>query len=74
MLSTRPGASGDPDHLDLPCPKAALRHAVPDGLALFDYHADNLMMLPGRGGIAAMAIGLTVPNYIRNAAVAARER
>jgi N-acetylmuramate 1-kinase len=32
------------------------RHAVPDVLALFDYHADNLMMLPGRGGIAACGL------------------
>jgi len=29
VLSTRPGGSGDADHLDLPSPKAALRHAVP---------------------------------------------
>jgi hypothetical protein len=29
VLTTRPGGVGDPDHLDLPSPRAALRHAVP---------------------------------------------
>jgi len=32
------------------------RHAVPDTLVLFDYHVDNLMLLPGRSGIAACGL------------------
>lgn len=33
-----------------------LRHALPDGIALFDYHVDNLMLLPGRSGLAACGL------------------
>ncbi len=29
------------------------RHAMPDTLVLFDYHVDNLMLLPDRQGVAA---------------------
>jgi hypothetical protein len=32
------------------------RHSVPDTLVLFDYHVDNLMLLPGRAGTAACGI------------------
>jgi hypothetical protein len=32
------------------------RHAVPDTLVLFDYHVDNLMVLPDRHGIAACGL------------------
>ncbi|MFO1058387.1 MAG: phosphotransferase [Dongiaceae bacterium] len=32
------------------------RHALPDGMALFDYHVDNLMLLPGRAGVAACGL------------------
>jgi aminoglycoside/choline kinase family phosphotransferase/GTP:adenosylcobinamide-phosphate guanylyltransferase len=32
------------------------RHAVPDTLVLFDYHVDNLMILPGRKGVAACGL------------------
>lgn len=32
------------------------RHALPDGMALFDYHVDNLMLLPGRTGLAACGL------------------
>jgi hypothetical protein len=33
-----------------------LRHAAPERMALFDYHVDNLMVLPGREGIAACGL------------------
>ena len=32
------------------------RHAVPDTLVLFDYHVDNLMILPDRKGVAACGL------------------
>jgi aminoglycoside/choline kinase family phosphotransferase len=32
------------------------RHALPEGLALFDYHVDNLMLLAGRPGLAACGL------------------
>jgi hypothetical protein len=32
------------------------RHAVPDTLVLFDYHVDNLMLLPDRKGVAAVGL------------------
>jgi aminoglycoside/choline kinase family phosphotransferase len=32
------------------------RHALPDGMALFDYHVDNLMLLRGRTGLAACGL------------------
>ncbi len=32
------------------------RHAMPDTLVLFDYHVDNLMLLPDRLGIAACGL------------------
>lgn len=32
------------------------RHAMPDSLVLFDYHVDNLMLLPGRTGVAACGL------------------
>ena len=32
------------------------RHAVPDTLVLFDYHVDNLMLLPDRKGVAACGL------------------
>lgn len=32
------------------------RDAVPRSLALFDFHIDNLMLLPGRNGIAACGV------------------
>ncbi|HTO82500.1 MAG TPA: phosphotransferase [Methylomirabilota bacterium] len=32
------------------------RHAAPDTLVLFDFHVDNLMLLPGRSGIAACGL------------------
>jgi aminoglycoside/choline kinase family phosphotransferase/GTP:adenosylcobinamide-phosphate guanylyltransferase len=32
------------------------RHAMPDTLVLFDYHVDNLMILPGRKGVAACGL------------------
>jgi aminoglycoside/choline kinase family phosphotransferase len=32
------------------------RHALPDGMALFDYHVDNLMLLSGRDGLAACGL------------------
>jgi hypothetical protein len=34
----------------------AKRHAVPETLVLFDYHVDNLMVLPDRTGIAACGL------------------
>lgn len=33
-----------------------LRHALPEGMALFDYHVDNLLLLPGRTGLAACGL------------------
>jgi aminoglycoside/choline kinase family phosphotransferase len=33
-----------------------LRHGAPEGLALFDYHVDNLMLLDGRSGVAACGL------------------
>jgi hypothetical protein len=32
------------------------RHAVPDTLVLFDYHVDNLMILPDRKGVATCGL------------------
>src|SRR4029434_5431410 len=32
------------------------RHLMPDTLVLFDYHVDNLMLLPDRTGIAACGL------------------
>lgn len=32
------------------------RHAAPDTLVLFDYHVDNLMVLPNRKGVAACGL------------------
>jgi hypothetical protein len=32
------------------------RDALPEGLALFDYHVDNLMLLPGRPGLEACGL------------------
>ncbi len=32
------------------------RHAMPDTLVLFDYHVDNLMLLPDRLGVAACGL------------------
>ncbi len=32
------------------------RRAVADTIALFDYHVDNLMLLPGRAGVAACGL------------------
>jgi aminoglycoside/choline kinase family phosphotransferase len=33
-----------------------LRHCLPEGLALFDYHVDNLMLLADRPGLAACGL------------------
>jgi aminoglycoside/choline kinase family phosphotransferase len=33
-----------------------LRHGLPEGLALFDYHVDNLMLLADRPGLAACGL------------------
>jgi N-acetylmuramate 1-kinase len=33
-----------------------LRHVLPEGMALFDYHVDNLLLLPGRAGLAACGL------------------
>ena len=33
-----------------------LRHRLPTGLALFDFHIDNLLLLPGRAGVAACGL------------------
>ncbi len=32
------------------------RHRVPDSIALFDFHVDNLMLLPDRAGVAACGL------------------
>lgn len=32
------------------------RHAVPDSMALFDFHVDNMLLLPGRPGIKACGL------------------
>jgi N-acetylmuramate 1-kinase len=32
------------------------RHSAPDTLVLFDYHVDNLMLLPGRPGVSACGL------------------
>ena len=45
--------------------RCSWRHAVPDLMALFDFHVDNMLLLPGRPGIKASWVALDFQDAVR---------